>query len=143
MLNFNFSISFLAILLSINTICKCNDSDHLISILNRKTRSNSQYEAAVRDLISRVVGDKQDISNFLIKINEKSSYYQLDTFELEMVENDSKLQITANSPVAATWGFNYYLKYYAKSSFVWSGKNINLHDKLPIVKKKIKVTAKD
>ena len=57
---------------------------------------------------------------------------------------DSKLQITANSGVAAAWGFNYYLKYYAKSSINWSGKNINMRQAgIPIVKAKVKITAKD
>jgi hypothetical protein len=61
-----------------------------------------------------------------------------------MVENNRKVQITANSPIAATWGFNYYLKYYANSSLHWSGKNINLKkDKLPLISNKIRIEAKD
>ena len=144
MLKKHFSISILVTTLVLNTVCKCNESAHLLSTLNHKTRTNSQYEAAVRDLITRIIGDKQDPSNFLIKINDKSSDYELDTFQLEMIDNDSRLQITANSPVAAAWGFNYYLKYFSQSSVVWSGKNINLAQAgLPIVKNKIKITSKD
>jgi hypothetical protein len=61
-----------------------------------------------------------------------------------MIEDDTKLQITATSGVAAAWGFNYYLKYYANSSVFWSGKNININKgSLPIVDKKINITAKD
>lgn len=61
-----------------------------------------------------------------------------------MVDNQSKLKITANSAAAAAWGFNYYLKYFCKSSVYWSGKNINLsHDHLPIVKNIVRKTAKD
>jgi hypothetical protein len=61
-----------------------------------------------------------------------------------MIENNSKLQITANSPIAASWGFNYYLKYYANSSVYWSGKNINIDNgKLPVVETKINITASD
>ncbi len=144
MLKHHFRISLLIIALTFNTVCKCNDSAHLLSIINRKTRINSQYETAVSDLIARIIGDKQDPSNFVIKINDKSSDYELDTFQLEMIDNDLRLQITANSPVAAAWGFNYYLKYFAQSSVVWSGKNINLvQTGLPIVKNRIKITSKD
>jgi hypothetical protein len=62
-----------------------------------------------------------------------------------MVENNKKLQITGNTPVAVVWGFNYYLKYYTNSSVFWSGKNINLNatEPLPIVQNKIKITATD
>jgi hypothetical protein len=144
MLKHHFRISLLIIALTFNTVCKCNDSAHLLSIINRKTRINSQYETAVSDLIARIIGDKQDPSNFVIKINDKSSDYELDTFQLEMIDNDLRLQITANSPVAAAWGFNYYLKYFAQSSVVWSGKNINLvKTGLPVVKNRIKITSKD
>ncbi len=144
MLKHHFRISLLIIALTFNIVCKCNDSAHLLSIINRKTRINSQYETAVSDLIARIIGDKQDPSNFVIKINDKSSDYELDTFQLEMIDNDLRLQITANSPVAAAWGFNYYLKYFAQSSVVWSGKNINLvQTGLPIVKNRIKITSKD
>lgn len=61
-----------------------------------------------------------------------------------MVNNNEALQITANSPVAAAWGFNYYLKYYANSSVYWSGKNININNgPLPIVDTKLRISAKD
>jgi alpha-N-acetylglucosaminidase len=64
--------------------------------------------------------------------------------QLEMVENGKKLKITANTAVAATWGFNYYLKYFCNSTVNWSGKNINLNkNDLPIVPFKIQVTARD
>ena len=61
-----------------------------------------------------------------------------------MIENNEKLQITANSAIAATWGFNYYLKYFCNSSVTWSGKNINLNkNNLPIVKDRVQITAND
>lgn len=61
-----------------------------------------------------------------------------------MIEQDQKLQISANSPVAAAWGFNYYLKYFANSSVYWSGKNIAFDvQQLPVVKESIKITAND
>lgn len=61
-----------------------------------------------------------------------------------MIEDSTKLKITANTPIAAAWGFNYYLKYFANSSVYWSGKNININKgPLPIVENKIQISAKD
>lgn len=60
-----------------------------------------------------------------------------------MIENNQKLLIRGNTAVAATWGFNYYLKYYCNSSINWSGRNINLKDSLPIVDNKIRIEAND
>jgi alpha-N-acetylglucosaminidase len=61
-----------------------------------------------------------------------------------MSDDDTKLIITANTPVAAAWGFNYYLKYYCNSSVYWSGKNINLNkNALPIVDEKKRIESKD
>jgi len=75
MLKHHFRISLLIIALTFNTVCKCNDSAHLLSIINRKTRINSQYETAVSDLIARIIGDKQDPSNFVIKNEYKTYFY--------------------------------------------------------------------
>jgi alpha-N-acetylglucosaminidase len=61
-----------------------------------------------------------------------------------MIENNTKLQITANTGVAAAWGFNYYLKYFCNSTVNWSGKNINLiPNELPAVPRKIIISARD
>ena len=61
-----------------------------------------------------------------------------------MIDNNKKLKITANSAIAATWGFNYYLKYYCNSSVNWSGKNININSgNLPIVSGKVTLSAKE
>ena len=54
-----------------------------------------------------------------------------------------KLIITANSVNAATWGFNYYLKYYCNSSVFWSGKKNNIYQFLPKVPEKIQITDND
>lgn len=61
-----------------------------------------------------------------------------------MDSSGTKLIITANSVIAATWGFNYYLKYYCNSSVFWSGKNININSaRLPRVSSKINIKAND
>ena len=60
-----------------------------------------------------------------------------------MDSTNLKLIITANSMNAATWGFNYYLKYYCNSSMYWSGKKIIFDQVLPIVPEKIRITAND
>lgn len=61
-----------------------------------------------------------------------------------MDNSGTKLIITANSIIAATWGFNYYLKYYCNSSVYWSGGNINLNNgNLPKVNGMITISALD
>lgn len=61
-----------------------------------------------------------------------------------MDPSGQKLIITANSVIAATWGFNYYLKYYTNSSVFWSGKNIALTSaSLPYLEDTVTVTAND
>ena len=61
-----------------------------------------------------------------------------------MVENNTKLQITGNSAIAATLGFNYYLKYFCNSSVTWAGKSINLEKgkPLPFVPEPIKISTR-
>ena len=60
-----------------------------------------------------------------------------------MDDSKTKVKITANSAVAAAWGFNYYLKYYTRSSVYWSGKNVNLGNQLHVIHDKITITAND
>lgn len=139
-----FCLVILAIYLFKVDSFRYNNNAHLLGELNRRIRSNSEYESSVYGLISRVIGGTQDASNFVVNIVDKQNDYELDKFSLEMIDNNEKLKITANSAVAASWGFNYYLKYYARSSVVWSGRNINLKKtNLPIVKKRVKITAND
>jgi alpha-N-acetylglucosaminidase len=118
-------------------------TDNLKFILSQRPRSNQEYESAVLDLISRLVPQYSD--DFLVKIDENLNEQDvlLDTFELEMVNQNRKLLIKANTAVAAAWGFNYYLKYYCNSSINWSGRNINIQEKLPVVTTKIRITATD
>ncbi len=64
--------------------------------------------------------------------------------KLKTDETKNKLIITANSVIAATSGFNYYLKYYANSSVFWSGKNIKLNSSsLPKLQEPIQITQYD
>ena len=131
-------ILFIAALFEITRVSSSSDKDHLKSLLKTDQSKLREYEKAVKNLITRVIDNVHDISDFIVEINPTVIRKDLDTFILEMI--DSKLKITANSPVAAAWGFNYYLKYYANSSVYWSGKNINLNSgPLPVVKGKIKV----
>ena len=61
-----------------------------------------------------------------------------------MTEGNSKVRITANNALAASWGFNYYLKYFCNSSITWAGKNINVpRDSLPVVPSPVHITAID
>ena len=61
-----------------------------------------------------------------------------------MDNSGSKIVITANSIIAATWGFNYYLKYYCNSTVHWSGRNININGgRLPQVQGVVTINALD
>lgn len=116
---------------------------HLADLMKPDVTRLGDYEAAVKRLIGRIIDNSHDLADFVVKIDPDRFNTDLDTFELETI--DEKLKITANSPVAAAWGFNYYLKYYANSSVYWSGKNINVNNStLPVVTDgKVRVTAKD
>jgi hypothetical protein len=60
------------------------------------------------------------------------------------MDEAGKLIITANSVIAATWGFNHYLKYYANSSVYWSGKNIRISSSgLPKVNRPVEIEQYD
>lgn len=122
---------------------RTQNSDNLKRILSIRDRSNQAYESAVLDLINRIV--PEFTNDFLVKIDENLNTNDnlIDTFQLEMIQQNKKLLIKANTAVAAAWGFNYYLKYYCNSSVNWSGKNINIIDKLPIVPTIIRITATD
>ncbi|XP_050552048.1 alpha-N-acetylglucosaminidase-like [Spodoptera frugiperda] len=58
-------------------------------------------------------------------VNKKDSFH-LKTF-------NGTLDIRASSGVAATWGFNYFLKKYCKSQIAWQTKNVNIPYLLPEV----------
>lgn len=138
-------ILLLVIAVSISQIVSAslaNDRDHLKKLLKPETepRKLRDYEKAVKSLIGRVTDNVHTLDDFVVEIDPSRIGNDLDTFSLEMIDDNSKLKITANSPVAAAWGFNYYLKYFANSSVYWSGKNINLDaGPLPIVDEKTTV----
>jgi len=60
-------------------------------------------------------------------------------FEIESV--DDKVVIRGNTGVAMAMGLNWYLKYYCKCNVSWCGNNLNLPEKLPVVKKTIRKTS--
>lgn len=138
------SLLILAILASVQ-LSKCaQDKQHLINLMKPDTSRLAEYEDAVKRLIGRVIDQSHDLSDFIIVIDPSAFNTDLDTFTLEMINKNQQLKITSNSPIAATWAFNYYLKYYANSSVYWSGKNINInHGPLPVVDRKIRITAND
>jgi hypothetical protein len=117
-------------------------SAQFLKAFTRKSRTNREYESAVTDLIARTVGAVAE--NIVVKIDEHLFESPLDTFALTMTASDTKLLISANSAVAAAWGFNHYMKYHANSSVHWSGKNVNLNvSRLAVVREPVKVAATD
>ena len=74
--------------------------------------------------------------NFELQLLETNINNGKDVFELESV--NKKIVIKGTSPIALTAGFNWYLKYYCKSSISWNGNNINLPSPLPVINEKLK-----
>ena len=50
--------------------------------MNEKTNTNHGYESSVRALIARIIEDKQDPDNFIIKVTDKLDNEEKDTFEV-------------------------------------------------------------
>lgn len=58
------------------------DDLKFLATLNKRTNSNKDYEYAVRGLIARIIADKQDPDNFIIKITDKLDNELKDSFEV-------------------------------------------------------------
>ncbi|CAF1010067.1 unnamed protein product, partial [Brachionus calyciflorus] len=137
-------VFYCILIVSVIGISALPKTKHLREKLKSQKYSKKEYESAVMDLINRIVGKHHNVNDFIVVIDENLSADNMDTFELEMVNNNKKLQIKATNAVTAAWGFNHYLKYYTNSSVFWSGKNINLDDpKLPVLPQKVRITSKD
>lgn len=137
---------FVLIVGAVELASSAQNVDHLIDLMRPNPLKLRDYEQSIKRLIGRVIDNAHDLNDFVVVIDPSAfeSTGGLDSFTLEMIDHNRRLRITANSPVAAAWGFNYYLKYYANSSVYWSGKNININNgSLPIVSPKVRVTAKD
>ncbi|CAF3308418.1 unnamed protein product [Rotaria sp. Silwood2] len=91
-----------------------------------KPIASSSTAQAISDLISRVLDGVPIARLFQVSINTNLAVNGKDIFELSNGSMSGSILISASSGVAAAWGFNYYLKYVADSSFYWSGKNIRL-----------------
>ncbi|MEN7547183.1 alpha-N-acetylglucosaminidase [Rapidithrix thailandica] len=59
-----------------------------------------------------------------------------DVFELETI--NGKLHIRGNNPVSRATGLNWYLKYYTHSHIAWGASQLDLPEKLPEVKTKVR-----
>lgn len=89
-------------------------------------------EQTVLQLIERIIPGRQ--KEFIVIIENDLATNGLDRFEFQTV-NDTILQITATTGVAAAWGFNHYLKYFCKAHISWSGNQLSVPKPLPKVTK--------
>ena len=109
-------------------------------------------DRAILQLIARVLENAPSARLFQVSIDPQLAVNGKDAFELTNGSAPGSISISASSGVAAAWGFNYYLKYIARSScknpslvstlslpactqrlltvslVYWSGKNIRLSD---------------
>ncbi|UJR34018.1 hypothetical protein I4U23_021432 [Adineta vaga] len=109
-----------------------------------KPTTSSSSTKAIADLISRVLDGAPIARRFDLSINADLAVDGKDVFELSNSPDSGSITISASSGVAAAWGFNYYLKYVADSSFYWSGKNIRLSGSTLIpVPSPIRIVAND
>ena len=85
------------------------------------------------DLVGRILPQHQKQIVFDIQLQEETS---VDFFELETVNR--KLHITANSPVSAACGLNWFLKYHCNCSLSFCEDQLNLPAKLPSLHAKVR-----
>jgi hypothetical protein len=69
-------------------------------------------------LISRVLDGASTAELFQLTINPDLEVNGKDVFQLSNGSAPGSILISASSGVAAAWGFNYYLKYFANSSCI-------------------------
>ena len=120
-----------------------NDATILENFEHLKAKtSESQQSIAVHQLIKRLI--PRHSNSFLVVIN--TTYFDrkwnLDSFELQS-HSDGKIQITASSGVAASAGFNYYLKYWCNCHVSWSGVQLSLDTVLPKIDTPVRVNFPD
>ncbi|CAF1099936.1 unnamed protein product [Adineta steineri] len=109
----------------------------------KPTVSTSSTQA-IADLISRALNGAPSAKLFQLSIDTHLADNGKDVFELSNGSTTGSILISASSGVAAAWGFNYYLKYIAQSSFYWSGKNIRLSNSSLIpLSSPIRIVAND
>eukprot|EP00111_Clytia_hemisphaerica_P018124 TCONS_00053628-protein len=66
----------------------------------------------------------------------------MDAFEYQS-DSQGKICVTATSGVALASGLYHYLKYYCNIHVSWSGNQLDLASKLPVVEQKVKKTSSD
>jgi len=92
-------------------------------------------DQSVYGLVNRLIPEYAN--NFIF---EKTPFEKgKDVFEIET--RKGKIVIRGNNGVSMARGLNHYLKEYCHCSSWWCGENLNLHEELPLMKKKIRVSS--
>ncbi len=116
-----FLIALLTLLL-IGSIFSCNKSD----------TQNDPATVAARGVLERLLGERAD--DFILK--KVSDPSDRDAFEI--LAHNGKVEIQGNSAIALTRGAYHYLRHACRAQVTWSGKHIELPERLPdYVDKKI------
>ncbi|NOU16178.1 MAG: alpha-N-acetylglucosaminidase [Bacteroidales bacterium] len=107
----------------------------LFSILVFVSCTRKEPFPSVRQILQRIVPDQERY--FLLDSISKEN--GKDVFEI--VSEGNKIRISASSPVVAATAFNYYLKQYCHCFISRSGNNMNMPEKLPAVKERVRITS--
>ncbi|XP_077294468.1 N-acetyl-alpha-glucosaminidase [Arctopsyche grandis] len=110
--------------------CVYADKDQFSHLYNLKSKTSNEDQAkAAFNVIKRILPDKSDF--FSIIIDDKHADGIYDKFTITKIGD--VIEIKATSGVVATWGFNYYLKYFCNAHIGWQVKQLNITDVLPDV----------
>ena len=100
--------------------------------------SSEDQVAAVEGLIGRIVPDHMNLFVVSILTNESASSNEV--WELESL-SDGRVAVRGSSGVAAASAFQYYLKYFCNSVYLWQEEQVQISSPAPKVAPKIRKTA--
>lgn len=109
---------------------------------NLYSRTNEgDQEAAVVGLINRL---KAGYANtFVLTVNKTSFKLKNNMDAFEYYTQANKVHVTATTGVALASGVYHYLKYYCNAHVSWSGDQLDLPEKMPLVRGKLRKVFSD
>jgi len=107
----------------------------VFALISFTTVYSEEKYPAVRALIHRVVPQIEDKIVVDSIANEKGN----DVFEI--YSSNGKIYLSGSSPVAVSSALNWYLKYYCKCQYSYSGKDLKLPKELPGLSSKIRIAS--
>ncbi len=97
--------------------------------------SNDKIESA-KSLAVRVLGEEKS-EQFIFETLPDSSAQE----SFQILQENEKILIKGDTPVAMASGLNWYLKYFCNSHISWEARQINIPENLPIIEQPIVKTS--